>query len=977
MSSPPPSTPSRPASPEEECLDANTALDFIEGLCSPEQKDGIERHVDGCALCRQLLSELAREESPAAPPVPSGEGIGAAPLIVSPEERLLEARVERGRSVGRYMLLDRLGVGGMGVVYSAYDPELHRKVALKLLRVGTARTQEGQTRMLREAQAMARLQHPNVLAVFDAGTFGEEVFIAMELVEGSTLTQWLAAAKRSWHEVLKVFVSAGRGLAAAHTAGLIHRDFKPDNVLMGKDGRVRVTDFGLARDVGATEATVLPAQGLIAIKGEEQLTRTGALLGTPAYMAPEQFLGGAVDARTDQFSFCVSLYEALYGERPFSGDAWRGLREGVLGHKVRAPPKGASVPPWLRRVLLRGLSPEPGSRFASMEALLTELERGPMAVRRRRVVVAALAVLMGVGATGYRDVQQRRERCQGAALRFDGVWDAARKKTLSQAFLATGQSYAPDAWSMVERTLDGYTARWARDWTEACEATWVARQQPEPLMHRRHQCLDRSLGRVKAVTDLLALATSAEVREAAHLMGTLPELATCGAQALQPAEAPATGKPVPAAEKEALQTQLARVEALQAARRHQEGLEQARAVYTRARELGERSLEAEALLWQGILHQGLEENPRAEQLLTEAVLAAETLGLDELKARAQLELVWLYGVNQHQLEQAMAWSRQAQATIDRLGGSPKLQYPLHRNLGGALLDAGKYAEATEHFLKARELAAKVLGEDHPRMVGMWGNAGLGLSMVGRYEEATEAVRHGVSLAVKWLGPRHPSVANTQLNLVLLLLHQKRADEALPYIQEAIATYSAQGLPGRGLANARLFLGHIHLQRKEYAEARRELEHSLALVRKVFGPHAPEQADALTGLGEVLSAQGQHTEALASIQQALELQLEGLGPKHISLGETLMRMGKVQLSLGRGAQATASFERALRLEDIEQNAPLTAELRLALAQVLAPRPEQRERARELAQRALEFYARHSWGVREKAEAESLLTRLRQD
>jgi tetratricopeptide (TPR) repeat protein len=147
-----------------------------------------------------------------------------------------------------------------------------------------------------------------------------------------------------------------------------------------------------------------------------------------------------------------------------------------------------------------------------------------------------------------------------------------------------------------------------------------------------------------------------------------------------------------------------------------------------------------------------------------------------------------------------------------------------------------------------------------------------------------------------------------------------------------------------------------------------------LVRKVFGPHAPEQADALTGLGEVLSAQGQHTEALASIQQAMELQLGGLGPKHVSLGETLMRMGKVQLALGRGAQATASFERALQLENIEQNAPLTAELRLALAQVLASRPEQQQRARELAQRALEFYARHSWGVREKAEAESLLTRL---
>jgi eukaryotic-like serine/threonine-protein kinase len=972
---PPPHSPgSKSPAPEADCLDANTAIEFIEGLCTPEQVAALERHVDGCSLCRQLLSELARDDSPPEPPIAPSASSGAAPPVATFEERLMEARLERGRSVGRYMLLDRLGVGGMGVVYSAYDPELNRKVALKMLRVGTARSQESQARMLREAQAMARLQHPNVLAIFDAGTFGDEVFIAMERVEGSTLTQWLAARKRSWNEVLRVFLSAGRGLAAAHAAGLIHRDFKPDNVLIREDGRVSVTDFGLARDVGATEAMALPAHGLVAVKGEEQLTRTGALLGTPAYMAPEQFLGGGVDARTDQFSFCVSLYEALHGERPFPGETWEALREGVLGHKVRASPKGVGVPPWLRRVLLRGLSPKPGSRFASMEELLTELERGPQAVRRRRMALAMLVVFMGFGAARYQGEQQRREKCQGAALRFGGVWDSARKKTLAETFLATRQSYAPDAWAMVERTLDGYTARWTRDWTEACEATWVAQEQPEPLLRRRHQCLDRSLDKVKALTDLLAQASTAEVREAANLIGTLPDLATCSAQAVQPAEVPATGTPVPSAEKEALRTQLARVEALQAARRHKEGLEQAHAVYTRARELGDRPLEAEGLLWQGLMHQGLQENKQAEQRLTEAVLAAEALGLDELKARTQIELVWLYGVNLHQLEPAVAWSRQAQATIDRLGGSLKLQFPFHRNLGGALLDAGKYAEGTEHLLKARELAARVLGEDHPRMMGMWSNAGMGLGTLERYEEATEAVRHAVSLGVKWLGPRHPQVAGTQVSLVLLLLQQRRVDQALPLVQEAIATYTSLGEPGGGEARARLFLGHIHLQRKEYAEARRELERSLAIAQTVYGPSAPELADALTGMGEVLSAQGQHTEALASIERALELQVQALGPKHFALGDTLVQRGKVQLALGRGAQATTSFARVLQLQDIEQNAPMAAEARFALAQVLASRPEQREQAHELARRALEVYSRQPWHAEEKAGLEALLSRL---
>jgi tetratricopeptide (TPR) repeat protein/predicted Ser/Thr protein kinase len=971
MSSLPPSSGS--SAPALDCLDANTAIEFIEGLCTPEQVAAIQQHVDGCALCRQLLSELARDTSPPEPPIapPGADTPGPAATF---EERLIEARLERGRSVGRYMLLDRLGAGGMGVVYSAYDPELNRKVALKMLRVSTARSQESQTRMLREAQAMARLQHPNVLAVFDAGTFGEEVFIAMELVEGSTLTQWLAAGKRSWSEVLRVFLSAGRGLAAAHAAGLIHRDFKPDNVLIRKDGRVSVTDFGLARDVGAAEAMALPAQGVVIVKSEEQLTRTGALLGTPAYMAPEQFLQGAVDARTDQFSFCVSLYEALYGERPFPGETWEALRQGVLGHQVRAVPRGVRVPPWLRRVLLRGVSPEPGSRFASMEQLLTQLERGPQAVRRRRAAAAALLAFMGFAAVRYHGEQQRREKCQGAALRFEGVWDAARKKTLAETFLATQQSYAPDAWAMTERTLDGYTARWTWDWTEACEATWVAQEQPEPLMRRRHQCLERSLDKVKAVTDLLAQASTAEVREAAHLIGTLPDLDTCSVQAVQPAEAPAPGKPVPSSERDALQTQLARVEALQAARRYPEGLEQARAVYTRARELGDRPLEAEGLLWQGLMHQGLQENKQAERLLLDAALAAEALGLDELKARAQVELVWLYGINLHQLEQAVAWSRQAQATLERLGGSPQLLYPFHRNLGGALLDAGKYAEATEHFLKARELAAQVLGEDHPRMMGMWSNAGMGLGTLDRYEEATEAVRHAVSLGVKWLGPRHPQVASTQVSLVLLLLQQQRVDEALPLVREAIATYASLGKPGTGEARARMFLGHIHLKRQEYAQARQELERSLAIARTVYGPEAPELADALTGIGEVLLAQGKPREALVPIQQALELQVQALGPKHFALGDTLVRLGKAQLALGQRTQAAAQFERVLLLQDIEQNVPIASEARFALAQVLEPRPEQRERALGLARQALEFYSRHPWDAKEKAGLEALLTRL---
>ncbi len=253
---------------------------------------------------------------------------GEAPRPRDPSAEALE----RGAAVGRYVILDRIGAGGMGVVYAAYDPELDRRVALKLLRTDRFAA-PGHLRLLREAKALARLTHPNVVAVHDAGTFGDQVFVAMELVEGETLRQWLEAGARSWREVLDRLLAAGRGLAAAHAAGLVHRDFKPENVLLGRDGRVRVVDFGLAKALAdAAEEPAAPDSG-----GElaSPLTEWGAVLGTPAYMAPEQIRGIAADARSDQFSFCVALYEALYGERPFG----KGPRETPSrGARLRGPP---------------------------------------------------------------------------------------------------------------------------------------------------------------------------------------------------------------------------------------------------------------------------------------------------------------------------------------------------------------------------------------------------------------------------------------------------------------------------------------------------------------------------------------------------------------------------------------------------------------------------------------------------------------
>jgi serine/threonine protein kinase len=333
----------------------------------------------------------------------------------------------RGANVGRYLVLRALGHGAMGVVYAAYDPELDRKLAIKLLRAhvsGRLDDSEARSRMAREAQAMARLAHPNVVTVYDVGTHEGQVFVAMEFVEGQTLKHWCAEGKRSWRDLRDIFVAAGRGLAAAHAAELVHRDFKPENVLIGKDGRVRVGDFGLARSAAAAEPTSRVAFEETAIESGSDalsatLTRTGAFLGTPAYMSPEQLLGRKADARADQFSFCVAMYEALYGQRPFGGTTIGDLTFEIMNGRVKAPAAGSKVPAWLHKVILRGLAADPEQRFASMEDLLAAFSRDPADRRRRWLLAAAALVVVAAGVTWFSTRKTKPPRWSPSPVNMD------------------------------------------------------------------------------------------------------------------------------------------------------------------------------------------------------------------------------------------------------------------------------------------------------------------------------------------------------------------------------------------------------------------------------------------------------------------------------------------------------------------------------------------------------------------------------
>ncbi|HEX8539262.1 MAG TPA: protein kinase, partial [Cystobacter sp.] len=413
--------PSSEQPPSATCLKPHEVPLFLQGHLPPERRQRVEAHLGGCARCRAQLAQSAA--SPAHGSHPS------APRDFEP-----------GSRVDRYVIERVLGMGGMGAVYLAHDPELHRRVAIKLLHTWLSELpehEEHKSRFLREAQAMASVSHPNVVTIHDLLHVEGQLFVAMEYVEGTTLREWVRTP-RSTRQILEIFRQAGAGLAAAHAAGLIHRDIKPSNILIGVDGSVRVSDFGLARSREGVPEAPRPerAPGQERWLGQE-LTLAGRVVGTPGYMAPEQMtLLAPVDERSDQFSFCAALYETLHGCRPFAGSTEAVLERNMRARRFQPSRTRARVPPWLSDVVLRGLSYEPKERFPSMEALLQALARDPAREQesarsrvRRRV---RRGVLLGALATGLVMALAPTSAWRGFEERAQGLLLTARPRPWNQ-----------------------------------------------------------------------------------------------------------------------------------------------------------------------------------------------------------------------------------------------------------------------------------------------------------------------------------------------------------------------------------------------------------------------------------------------------------------------------------------------------------------------------------------------------------------
>jgi tetratricopeptide (TPR) repeat protein/tRNA A-37 threonylcarbamoyl transferase component Bud32 len=862
--------------------------------------------------------------------------------------------LRRGATLGRYVVLERVGEGASAVVYAAYDPTLDRRVALKLLKRGEdeATWPERRRRLLREAQAMARLSHPNVVPVFEAGEADGHVFIAMEFVRGRTLRAWLAERPRSWREVLDLFRDAGSGLAAAHAAGLVHRDFKPENVLVDGEGRARVTDFGLAR---AGEPSASPAPGEAP---PASLTQTGAVLGTPAYMAPEQVAGRATDHRTDQFAFCVALYEALHGERPFAGDTFAEVAFAVSMGTVRPPPREARVPAWLRGVLVKGLSPSPEDRHASMGALLAALGRDPARLRRRvGLALGALAVAALVGGVAADRYASARQRCRGAEALLAGAWDEGRRGEVRRAFLATGLPYAEDAAASVGRVLDRFAGEWASTRVEACEATEVRREQSPRLLDLRMACLHQRLVELRSLVDLLARSDPEVVEGSVRGASALTPVGTCSdAAALLDVTAPPS-EGAARAEVEAVQAEVARVKALVDTGKFAEAAEAGEPLPARARAAGHRPTEAEAWLALGMARLRLEQFKPAESAFEAALLSALAGRDRRATAWALTRMITVVNAAEPRTEEGLVWSARAQAAIEAIGGDPTIEATRLCNVGLLLADAGRLADGAVAQEACLDLRVRTFGEDHFEVGAAANNLASTRYAQGDYATALALYGRAADVFERTIGALHPYVALSLDNRGAVLAELGRNEEALEMHRRTLAMREKVLGPdhphvGNSLTNLGVALARVG----KVDEALRAHEQALHVYEGALGPDDPMVGTALINLGTAQLHAGRARAALPALHRAVAVFERSRGPDHPDVAEARLAEGEALLRLDRPADAAATLSRGWSVARSSELAPFkTGQIAEALAHALWDSGEDRLRARAMAREARKLYA----------------------
>jgi eukaryotic-like serine/threonine-protein kinase len=842
-----------------------------------------------------------------------------------------------GTRIGRYWLTQLVGSGGMGRVYAAYDPQLERVVALKLLRKVGSGAAEHRARLQREAQALARLSHPNVVPVFDVGASHPWLFITMELVEGPDLMRWLGAGRRHWREVLEVFLGAGRGLAAAHEAGLVHRDFKPGNVVVDAEGRARVLDFGLVRmddSVEASRTRSTAERGLPEGVLADDLTAQGTVVGTPLYMAPEQHRGRPADTRSDQFSFCLSLYEGLYGRRPFVG-----FGTALLEHKEREPlppPKDHEVPALLWPILRRGLSVDPRDRWPSMSALLDAISSATTDSRshRRRIAMITILVATSCAALVWALRGPSTTRCDPSATQLARVWSPQRSATLDDVMRASGVPYATATSASVRGALDDFAADWTASYVDACKST-----TDTTTLDWRMECLRDQLEAADALVTVLSDDTAEALEHAAFATAQLPSPDDCAD----------LGGALPQSDP-ALRSQLASARALGHAGRHLDALAAARDVESAARAAGDRGLELEAALIVARSTQTLGDREDAGQRLRDVTWAAVAAGRDDIVANAAVSMAFLL-IADNMLDDAETWLRHAETSLRRAPPDLVTQARLLQAQGSLLTHRGRLDEGLARHTEAASMLADSSAADDLSAMDAVAEIASIQSRLGRLDEAADNLERIIAAYETRLGQGHPATAKPVGKLAGVRYAQRRFEEALALTRRALAI-DEQVYPEnhRQLTTRRSHLALLLHELKQHEEA-------LLLAKQVHearvrdrGPDHPEVAQALYNVGHVLYGSGNKDEAVSWFEQALAVWETVSGASHLDLAYPLASLGEARLELGRADEAVEPLERALeQLDGVAESSLRTSVLAL-LAQAMWDAGDDRERALTLAAQA---------------------------
>jgi eukaryotic-like serine/threonine-protein kinase len=809
------------------------------------------------------------------------------------------------RRLGRFSVIGVLGRGAMGTVLEAYDDTLARTVALKLLhgRVDATRKE----RLLREAQALAQLSHPNVVQVYEVGLVEDQMFIAMELVEGQTLRKW-QRQRRSWREVVEVYLQAGCGLAAAHARDLIHRDFKPENCIIGDNGRVRVLDFGLARGTRTVEEPTRPFSAVSEQSALQlRMTQSGKVLGTLSYLPLSQLMGRPADAKSDQYSYCVSLWEALHGVLPYDDTSLGTLIAAQREQLLQPVPRGTRIPRRLRQIVRRGLAVRPDERWPSMDALLVALER--LLQPRRWPVVATLVVGFGAGAIVVGS-QAEPSPCSDGRDALAGTWGPADREAVQAAYLGSGHEKAPRLLERVAGELDAYSQAWAALHEQACHATFVTHERPEAAFERSLRCLQRRHGRLRAAIDALAdVSSPVEAVERTALPFKLPALGDCAdPETIAPSVAlpsePATRERV-----EALRGDLDRANTLGDAGALGPAIDLALGVVEAARGVEHEPVLAEALETLGRLQALGTAAAVAEATLQEAIAVAARAKDDTMAARAWATLVYAVML-QDEPERGLSLGFAAMAAIDR-ADDPVARGWLLNNLGTLHGQREEHAAAREHFERALEVKRRALGPLHLDTGIAWINLGLAFKEERRLEDARAALERAQEIVLVTVGESHPTMAFVETGL-----------------------------------------GHVRQLQDELELAAEHQGRALAIREQALGPHHVQVAKSLEYLGKTRLWQGRADDAVAHLRRALDVYEQALGADSIQLATSALWLAEAELLRRRPAQAKALAERALaRLEDAGW--PLErARARYILARALDHEPEQRLRARALVEAAVD-------------------------